>query len=53
MDIKPPSMVKKTSLASHSRPALLLLLRIRSTTHSSTSLRDLQYDGTIAMVMVT
>jgi hypothetical protein len=51
MDIKPPSMVKKTSLASHSRPALLLLPRIRSTTLLSASLRDLQFDGTIEMVM--
>ncbi len=47
-DTEPSSMVKKTSPASRSILALLLLHRIHSSSLLSASLRDLQGDGTIA-----
>jgi hypothetical protein len=52
VDIKLPSMVKKTAIASHSRPALLLLPRIRSTAHASASHSVHQYERTIEMMIV-
>jgi hypothetical protein len=47
-DIETSFMWKKTAPASHSRLALLLLHRIRSTSLLSASLRDLQTDRAIA-----
>ncbi len=51
VDIVKTCMVKKPAVAGRSRPALLLLLRIRSPIPASASSRVLQYEWTITMMI--